>query len=167
MKRFCRLVVVLWAAPLWGRPAVTFDKTSFDFGDLPQGSTVAYNFTFWNTGNEPLRIEAVQSSCGCTAAAPSNPVVEPGAKAEIQVRYDSKGRLGETSKQIRVRTNDPDHPMTFLTIGGNVTPTVEQNNAEAQDKFSGTCSTCPVHGTEGRPSPSTPGSTPLMPKKQK
>jgi hypothetical protein len=41
-------------------------ETSFDFGRIPQGKPVTHNFVITNTGKDPLVIENVQASCGCT-----------------------------------------------------------------------------------------------------
>ncbi|MBK8872313.1 MAG: DUF1573 domain-containing protein [Elusimicrobia bacterium] len=117
-------IVLLFFLPLsaWARPKGQFSETHYDFGVLPQGSTATYTYSLRNSGNEPLRIESVQSSCGCTAATPTNTLIPPGETAQIRVTFDSKGREGEIMKQIRVQTNDPKNPMNLLTIGGTVTP---------------------------------------------
>ena len=48
--------------------AITFEKEEHDFGSLLQGEVVSYSFHFTNTGNAPLIISQVTSSCGCTVA---------------------------------------------------------------------------------------------------
>ena len=43
-----------------------FTKLEHDFGSLPQGKPVTYEFEFTNTGDQPLILDNVQASCGCT-----------------------------------------------------------------------------------------------------
>ena len=47
-------------APRVGGPAMAFDVTSVDFGDVPLNKSVSYAFPFANTGDATLQIEDVQ-----------------------------------------------------------------------------------------------------------
>lgn len=118
------LLLFLFPTILWARPKAQFTETHFDFGVLPQGSTTTHTFSVKNAGNQPLKIESVQSTCGCTVATSTNSVIAPGALGEIHVTFNSAGKMGDISKQIRVDTNDPKHPTNFLTMGGSVAPAV-------------------------------------------
>jgi hypothetical protein len=121
MKRAIFLLF-LFPTVLWARPKAQFTETLYDFGVLPQGSTTTHTFSVKNVGNKPLKIESVKTTCGCTVASPLNSLIAPGELGQIQVTFDSKGKMGDISRQIRVETNDPNHPMNLLTIGGTVTP---------------------------------------------
>jgi hypothetical protein len=48
------------AASRQGGPAVSFEVTSVDFGDVPLNTPVSYAFPFSNTGDATLQIEDVQ-----------------------------------------------------------------------------------------------------------
>ena len=43
-----------------GGPAISFEATSVDFGDVPLDTNVSYAFPFSNTGDATLQIEDVQ-----------------------------------------------------------------------------------------------------------
>ena len=43
-----------------GGPAISFEATSVDFGDVPLNTPVSYAFPFSNTGDATLQIEDVQ-----------------------------------------------------------------------------------------------------------
>lgn len=43
-----------------GGPAMSFEATSVDFGDVPLNTPVSYAFPFSNTGDATLQIEDVQ-----------------------------------------------------------------------------------------------------------
>ena len=50
------------------QPVIVFDKQRHDFGTIEEANgKVTYDFVFVNTGNEPLVISNVCTSCGCTA----------------------------------------------------------------------------------------------------
>lgn len=101
------------------RPAeIHFENTAQDFGTIYQGQTASMTFVFDNIGEEPLIIEDVKSSCGCTAAAASSSEIMPGESGEIKVTFDSTGRLGKESKPIHVHTNDPDRAVLKLMVHG-------------------------------------------------
>ncbi len=44
------------------QPAISFESTEFDFGEVDQGEKVEHVFLFKNTGNGDLLIEKVRSS---------------------------------------------------------------------------------------------------------
>lgn len=114
--------LILLAAPLWaGAPQITFEKSEHDFGDVPHGSRVHHDFVFKNTGDAPLKIQSVKTSCGCTAAAAKAGTIRPGKEGKISVDFDSTGRRGNIDKEVRVWSNDPAVPVVTLRIRGRIT----------------------------------------------
>ena len=84
---------------------ITFDKTEHNFGTLLQGEVVTYSFHFTNTGNVPLIISNVTTSCGCTIAEFSREPIAPGKDGFIKATYDSKGHHDFQSRAITVSAN--------------------------------------------------------------
>ncbi|WP_425482547.1 DUF1573 domain-containing protein, partial [Fulvivirga aurantia] len=75
-------------------PVMSFEEEKHDFGDIHQGDKVEHVFQFENTGNEPLIITNVQTTCGCTAPEwPKDPVA-PGQTGKIKVVFNSAGKIG-------------------------------------------------------------------------
>lgn len=87
-------------------PTITWDKTTFDFGDIYQGEKVEHTFKFVNTGKQPLVLTNVQVTCGCTTPKgwPRDPIM-PGDKAEIVVQFDSSNKIGRQNKVVTVVSN--------------------------------------------------------------
>lgn len=110
--------------PQDGKPGIGFKESSYDFGTIrEEGGPVSHTFEFVNTGDAPLLILNASASCGCTRPDyPRNPV-KPGKSDKIKVTYNPKGRPGEFTKTVTVRTNikGKDKKVT-LKIKGNVTP---------------------------------------------
>lgn len=98
-------------------PQISFETQSLDYGQIAYASDGVRTFIFTNTGDAPLMITNVKSSCGCTIPKkPSGPIA-PGEKGEIQVKYDTK-RQGPFRKTITVSSNASNQPIVALKISG-------------------------------------------------
>lgn len=84
---------------------ITFDKTEHEFGKILQGEVVTYSFHFTNTGNAPLLITKVNTSCGCTVGEYPREPIKPGQDGFIKATYDSKGHHGFQSRALSVDAN--------------------------------------------------------------
>jgi hypothetical protein len=85
--------------------SVTFTKTTHDFGQVNEGTTPVYTFEFTNSGTKPVKLLAVNPSCGCTTPEYSKAAVAPGKKGFIKVAYDTNGRPGIIDKSIAIQTD--------------------------------------------------------------
>ena len=124
MHRLFATSVILFASLLtgsaWAAPKLVVEQPTFDFGEIPQGETVRHVFSFTNSGDKPLHIEKVHSSCGCTAALVSTKTLAPGDRGEVQANFDSTRFRGEVSKTISLYSNDPGQPVAQLVVKGKV-----------------------------------------------
>ena len=98
---------------------INFDEKVFDYGTITKGADGNHTFTFTNTGNSPLIIASVKSSCGCTVPKKPEAPIAPGASGSIQVRYDTQ-RLGVFRKTITVTSNAGTNSVVALKIKGTV-----------------------------------------------
>lgn len=115
---FITAIALGQAKPAQAVPEVILAKeTSFDFGRIPQGKPVTHNFVITNIGKDPLIIENVQASCGCTTPEWSKDAVDGGKSTEIKVGYNSASE-GPFEKTITVFYNKGQ--MKTLVIKGNV-----------------------------------------------
>ncbi len=95
-----------------------FKSETVDYGEIKKGSDGVRVFEFTNTGDAPLVIEDVKSSCGCTVPKkPENPIL-PGETGQIEVKYDTN-HVGPIRKTITVYSNS-DEPVKALKIKGTV-----------------------------------------------
>ena len=102
-----------------GNPEIKFQYQEHDFGKLIQGEKVSYNFTFTNVGGGDLIIEHVHTSCGCTVSEYTEKPVPSGKKGEVNITFNSAGKLGKQHKRITITTNS-DEPETELVITAKV-----------------------------------------------
>ncbi len=86
-------------------PVIEFDKTEFDFGTVTDGEKVKGTFKLTNKGTSRLIIFKATGSCGCTVPEwPKKPIL-PGETGEVKFTFNSKGRVGNQSKTITLKTN--------------------------------------------------------------
>jgi len=101
-------------------PELTFDKTVHDFGIIPLKGDAEYEFTFTNTGKEPLIIQNCQASCTCTVpACPRDKPFLPGEKGSIKVKYTTTHLPGPFNRQFTVFSNAKNSPVR-VTIRGEI-----------------------------------------------
>lgn len=98
--------------------------SSYDFGKIPQGRPVTHIFEVINHGNEPLVLENVQASCGCTTPEWSKDPIAPGGSQKITVGYNSASE-GAFEKNITVTYNKGQTKV--IIIKGTVWKTPDQS----------------------------------------
>jgi len=103
-------------------PSITFDKTSFNFASISEtGGLKTHVFTFTNNGSQPLSINDVTTTCGCTVPEWSKEPIAPGGTGTVRVVFDPLGMPGAFRKGITVKSNARESTVV-LYIVGMVTP---------------------------------------------
>lgn len=86
-------------------PVIEFNETEHDFGNIEKGKSVETTFTYKNTGNAPLVITDIKSSCGCTVPQGwSREPLAPGDSGQFTVSYNGAGP-NKITKTITVTAN--------------------------------------------------------------
>ena len=98
---------------------IRFEQMEHQYGTIQKGGNGDCQFVFWNDGNEPLILQNVKASCGCTTPKYSQKPVMPGEKGFIDVHYNTNN-VGGFSKTVTVTSNAVDNPRVVLRIKGNV-----------------------------------------------
>lgn len=97
---------------------IQFASTEYNFGELIFKGEGSCNFTFSNSGETPLLIQNVKTSCGCTVPEWPKKPIKPGENGKIEIEYDTT-HPGMFQKTITVFYNGKNSPET-LTIKGRV-----------------------------------------------
>ncbi|MCF6243006.1 MAG: DUF1573 domain-containing protein [Bacteroidales bacterium] len=113
MKNHYLLIILLLFSctennPVQNNATIAFIQTEHDFGSS-QKKEVTYDFVFSNTSKEPLLIQNVETTCGCTVPDWPKQPIKPGQKAKITVKYKA-AYPGSFSKSIRVYYNGKNSP---------------------------------------------------------
>ena len=119
MKKIFSGIALLGVFAFASAQTITFDKEVIDYGKIAVGSDGNRVFTIKNTGDKPLIISNVQSSCGCTIPKWTSDPIMPGKTGSIAVTYDTK-RVGPIQKVIQVSSNDPVNGNSVVHIKGEV-----------------------------------------------
>ncbi|MFY0631358.1 MAG: DUF1573 domain-containing protein [Flavobacteriaceae bacterium] len=104
-----------------GAPAISFDKSVYNFGTVNEGDIVEAKFTLTNTGKTALVISNAESTCGCTVPVWPKEAIKPGESSEIVAKFNTAGKPNRQSKTITLTTNTASG-REVLTLKGSVTP---------------------------------------------
>ena len=133
MKQLITLICIgFLSLSLHAQAKIEFKTDTIDYGTIAKGSDGVRVFEFTNTGDEPLIISQVKSSCGCTIPKkPKDPIL-PGQTGEIEVKYDTN-RVNPIRKTITVISN-AETPTVALKIKGLVVDPNKESVLEKKDK---------------------------------
>lgn len=132
-------------------PRIKFEKTTHDFGKIPEDKIFEYSFKFINEGDAALEIKDTESSCGCTEVAVDKKTIEPGQTGEIKTTLNPIGKRGKIKKTISVKTNDKTIQQVTLTVSAEVFGVVKDHPQAADESiFSEKCKSCHVVKGEGK-----------------
>jgi hypothetical protein len=115
MKRILFLFFVIGAfAFRVANPGVmTFDSVKHNFGMIHKGDIVSHEYTFTNTGEEPILITDAEVTCECTKVDfPKQPIAK-GQKGIVKVTFDSKSAIDRQERTVIVKSNASNAPVTL------------------------------------------------------
>ena len=116
MKYYCSILFVYMLGSAFAQepivfeeptngPKIVFLEDKYEFGDIIQGDVIEHVFEFKNSGNAPLILQDVKTTCGCTVPEWPRAPLPPGATAELKVKFNSAGKVGIQNKVITVISN--------------------------------------------------------------
>lgn len=106
------------ALALLAAPQVQFDKTVHDFGPIltTDGSRVC-DFVLTNTGDIPVSILAVITTCGCTKVEWTRESIPAGGSGKISVTYANDEGPHPFDKTVSVYLSDTKKPVILHVRG--------------------------------------------------
>jgi hypothetical protein len=121
-----KAVTVLFLALMTSAYAgLQWDNLEQTFAVKPADSTVVAKYRFTNTGTEPVTIDSVRTSCGCTTATLTKKEYLPGESGEIEARFEVGGRVGHQEKAILVTTSDSPQTPAVLRLIANIPESIK------------------------------------------
>jgi hypothetical protein len=117
---FSLLILGVTAKSQIASTKMQLSTTEHDFGTFKEEEgRQTFDFIVTNTGTEPLIIQNVQASCGCTTPEWTKQPIPAGAKGKVTAIYDPKDRPGQFNKTLSVHTNTKPE-VVVLVIKGEV-----------------------------------------------
>ena len=98
------------------KTSVELPETEKDFGSIPLNEKREHVFKLVNTGNKPLVVYDVTTSCGCTKAEYGKEPVRPGDTLDLKVIYNAEDK-GLFRKSLRVYCNVEEAPLKLTVMG--------------------------------------------------
>lgn len=98
--------------------SVSWDGTTYDFGQIPQGTPATHTFVLTNKGGQPVKIASAKPSCSCTVPKYTAEAIPAGATGEVQATYNAAAP-GFFSKSVTVMFEGQTAPV-MLQIKGEV-----------------------------------------------
>lgn len=121
---------------------LTFDRTTYDFGQINPRSTNKATFRLRNNGHDPLHLSDVRTCCGAVVELDKRELAA-NESAILTVEYHAGSAASKFSKKIGVVSDDPQSPLTELTITGEVAATLAWTPAQFKIPAYDANSTCP------------------------
>jgi mono/diheme cytochrome c family protein len=167
-------------APPAAQPLLVWDAMTKEYTAKPGETTNMFVFSVTNAGPNPISIEGLKPSCGCTVAKlPHQPWrLLPGEGGDTHITINFAGKYGLVTKLIRVdasqefetqptqkfvqtlmiKVNIPGQPAAPASLsampapGGKMdrTANVEMAKADRQAVFKGDCASCHAVPTRGK-----------------
>ena len=96
-----------------------------DMGKVAEDSIVRSVIQFRNSGELPLKILRVQTSCGCTAAELKQLEYQTGETGEIEVQFNTKGFSGVVRKYVTIFLEEGTPTSSRVVLQANIKTNIE------------------------------------------
>jgi len=93
---------------------------SWDFGRVKEGEVLKHSFLLKNTSKKVLRIDSLDTSCGCTGSRIEKKLLSPSESTVIEVSFNTKGYSGPVKQYVYAHTDSLDNPVLRFIIKADV-----------------------------------------------
>ncbi|KAA5539875.1 DUF1573 domain-containing protein [Roseiconus nitratireducens] len=104
------------AAPKW--PDNAFAVQKHNFGTVAVAAKTEFRFPVFNPYNQPLHIQTVRRSCGCTTPIVETEYVQPGQTGSILARFNTDTFRGTKGADLTVVIDQPFYSEVRLRVDG-------------------------------------------------
>jgi hypothetical protein len=137
-------------------PKMTVEKPNLDLGEIGTDTKHTGRFEFTNAGNAPLKILQVYACCGVTAKGVENgQEYAPGQSGALEFEYiTGSSPIPEITRELRMRTNDPEKSIVSLTIKAAIVRRVECSPQKLKlflRKENAACGEVTLRSLDGKP----------------
>ena len=125
-KSLLTAILALACSTTWAQEelnsALVFETYNWDFGQINEADgVVQHTFRFTNISNNPIQIDNVATSCGCTTVLYSTQPVAGGEYGELTVAFDPSRTEGRVLREVEIFTKDRRN-YASLIISADVNP---------------------------------------------
>ena len=98
-------------------PYLKVKDPKFNFGTVTQGKVVEIEYTFENTGKNPLTISDIEVTCGCTVADFPHYPIRQGDSGMIMITFNTKEKYDKQDRTVKVISNASNSPTKLRFYG--------------------------------------------------
>ena len=118
---FCLILLSLFSINAYAAPQLSVSKATLQFNNVSPGQRTSKKLTLTNTGDEPLEIAKIRTSCSCIQAKCPLQLINPGKSISINVSFNSKGKsTGQGYYQILIYSSDSQEKITRIPVLTNI-----------------------------------------------
>lgn len=81
------------------------EKSVYKADEIQEGDQLNYTWHFVNSGDAPLIISGYDVECSCTKISYSRAPIAPGDSSQIDLSFDSNGKIGWQYRKIKILAN--------------------------------------------------------------
>jgi cytochrome c biogenesis protein CcdA len=121
MKKIIFLITLLVfiSLSIFSEPNISISPFSYNFQSVQKGTILKDKISITNTGDEILILN-ISSPCECLIVHKNILRINPNSVAKLPFVFHTETYSGFVSFNIIIETNDPDIPIIFFTVEGNV-----------------------------------------------
>jgi len=109
-------VLTASAAADWTDQAFPIKK--HDFGTVAVASKTEFRFPVVNPLSQPMHIQTIRASCGCTTPVVETPYIEPGQSGSILAKFNTPTFRGKKGATLTVVIDKPFYTEVRLRVDG-------------------------------------------------
>jgi cytochrome c553 len=136
----------LAVAPAKPMPVLMFQPDTLDLGLVDEGKMAKGDLILRNTGDLPLTITDIQSSCGCTTAMPAQRLLPPGGFTEVHVKVDTFAKRGKVDKTLWASDDQGHTAVAHLRLTVRRNPHMALSGRSLFDAPCASCHAVPARG---------------------
>lgn len=102
----------------WMDQAIAPESRSIDFGTVARAVKTEHEFVITNPFNQPLHLQSVRASCGCTTPTIRDSVIPVGGQGIVHARYNTDRFTGEKKAALVVTVTKPFFTELQLNVKG-------------------------------------------------
>jgi hypothetical protein len=114
------------APPTNGAPQLSAEATLLELGEVVNGVVVERDVAVRNSGDAPLVVSEVLTTCGCTTAALEPMTLAPGEAGNLHIAFDSGAHgpdlTGPVLRRVILVSNDPSQPEATIDLQATILP---------------------------------------------
>ena len=95
-----------------------FPIKSHNFGTVAVASKTEFRFPVYNPHSQPMHIQTIRASCGCTTPIVETPYIEPGQSGSILAKFNTPTFRGKKGATLTVVIDKPFYTEVRLRVDG-------------------------------------------------